>query len=79
MDWPTNEDCYHAMEQLASYYMNDEQKIKWLSIIDDGLKTGIFPPGKGFLYELDQVIKSCDKPRILQHSDLYQLICTVCI
>lgn len=79
LDWPTNEDCYQAMKAFAMYYMEGEQLDNWLSVIEDGLNTGRFPPGKGFLHEIDQVIKSSSKPSMSNREDLYQLICTVCI
>lgn len=79
MDWPSNEDCYRAMKEFATYYMEGEQLTKWLSIIEDGLKTGRFPSGKGFLHEIDKVIKASPKPSMAKRAELYQLICTVCI
>ena len=79
LDWPTNEDCYQAIKEFAMYYMEGEHLDNWLSVIEDGLNTGRFPPGKGFLYEIDQVIKSSSKPSMSNGEDLYQLICTVCI
>ncbi|WP_299585793.1 hypothetical protein [uncultured Microbulbifer sp.] len=79
MDWPSDVDCYQAMAKFASYYMQAEQQEKWLSIIADGLETGAFPPGKGFLYEIDKAIKSSPKSSMPNREDLYQLICTVCI
>ena len=78
-DWPTNEDCYHAMKAFATYYMEGEQLDTWLRLIEEGLEIGRFPPGKGFLYEIDQVIKSSSKPSMTNRKELYQLICTVCI
>lgn len=79
MNWPSDKDCYHAMEKFAIYYMEGEQQENWLRIIADGLKTGRFPPGKGFLHEIDKVIKSSQKSSMPERSELYQLICTVCI
>jgi hypothetical protein len=79
LDWPTNEACYHAMKAFATHYMEGEQLDSWLSLIEEGLKTGRFPPGKGFLHEIDQVIKSSSKPSMPNKKELYQLICTVCI
>ena len=79
MDWPSNEDCYHAMKAFVTYYMEGEQHNKWLSVIEDGLKTGRFPPGKGFLHEIDKVMKDSAKPAMPRKAELYRLICTVCI
>lgn len=79
MYFPSNEDCYHAMKKLTTYCMEGEQQEKWLRIISDGLKTGEFPPGKGFLHEIDKVIKSSQKLSMPERAELYQLICTVCI
>ncbi len=78
-DWPTYEDCYHAMKAFVVHYVEGEQLNSWLSAIEEGLKTGRFPPGKGFLHEIDQVIKLSSKPSIPNRKELYQLICTVCI
>ncbi|WP_076413918.1 hypothetical protein [Shewanella sp. UCD-KL12] len=79
MDWPSNEDCYPAMKDFAIYYMEGEQQTKWLSIIEDGLNIGKFSSGKGFLHEIDRVIKASSKPSMPNRAELYQLICTVCI
>lgn len=79
LEWPTNEDCYCAMKEFAKYYMDGEQLDNWLGIIEDGLKTGRFPPGKGFLHEIDQVIRTSSKASMPNKDEKYQLICTVCI
>ncbi len=79
MDFPTNEQCYDAMYQFASYYMEGDVKEKWLDIIADGLKTGRSAPGKGFLYDLDKAIKVSGKPNMPKRKELYQLICEASI
>ena len=79
MDWPTNQECYEAMSKFVEYYMVDKQKIYWQKLIDAGLKSGDVPPGKGFLHEIDLVIKSSSKPSMPQRDQLCRLICTVCI
>lgn len=79
MKFPNNEDCYHAMSQFTVYYMEGEQQAKWLGIIADGLKSSRSAPGKGFLYELDQVINHSEKPSMPKRNKLYELICTASI
>ena len=79
MKWPSNEDCYSAMSQFVEYYMEGEQKLEWEGLIEEGMRTDRTPPGKGFLYELDKKIKTSGKESMSQHSELYQLTCTVCI
>lgn len=79
LEWPTNEDCYYAMKEFALYYMSGEQLDTWLGIIEDGLATGRFPPGKGFLHDIDQIIRLSSKPSMQNHAEKYELICTVCI
>lgn len=79
LEWPTNEDGFYAMKELAMYYMSSAQLDNWLGIIEDGLATGRFPPGKGFLHEIDQAIRTSSKPSMPNRAEKYQLICTVCI
>jgi len=79
MEWPTSEDCYTAMSALVEYYMEGEQQGYWRSLISNGIESGRFPPGKGFLFDLDQVIGASGKPPMPNQAELYQLICTVCI
>ena len=79
MEWPSNEQCYAAMKELAEYYMEGEQLAYWKALIGNGEKEGKFPPGKGFLHDIDQVIRVSPKPSMPGRSELYQLICTVCI
>lgn len=79
MQWPNSQDCYTAMSRFVEYYMAGEQLTYWRNIIAEGLESDRFPPGKGFLFELDQVIKASAKPAMPEQTQLYQLICTVCI
>ncbi|WP_444944820.1 hypothetical protein ACJJIK_09110 [Microbulbifer sp. ZKSA006] len=79
MEWPTNEQCYAAMKELAEYYMEGGQLEYWEMSIKQGELEGHFPPGKGFLHDLDQAIRVSSKPAMKDKSELYQLICTVCI
>ena len=79
MNFPSNEDCYHAMSQFSYYYMAGEQQAEWLNIITEGLKSGRCAPGKAFLYELDKVINISEKPSMPRRIALYELICTVSI
>lgn len=77
--WPSTEDCYAAMSTFVEYYMEGEQKSHWQKIIQEGLEKGVFPPGKGFLHEIDQVMKNSNKSTMPERKELYQLICEVCI
>lgn len=79
MEWPTTEQCYSAMRELAEYYMEGEQLEYWRALIRDREAEGLFPPGKGFLVDLDYAIDASMKPPMEGIADLYQLICTVCI
>lgn len=79
MDWPTGEDCHEAMTKLAEYYFQGEQLDFWRNKINEDRIEGRFPSGKGFLYDIDQAIRVSYKPPMPERSDLYQLICAVCI
>ncbi len=79
MPWPSTEDCYKAMSRFVEHYMEGEQQLYWRCLIADGLHSDRFPPGKGFLFDLDQVIAVSEKPPLPDQAALYQLICTVCI
>ncbi|MCK7597704.1 hypothetical protein M0G74_10530 [Microbulbifer sp. CAU 1566] len=79
MEWPSNEECLEAMTKITEYYMTGEQKVFWQELIKECEDTGRFPPGKGFLHDINKVTKASDKPDMPDFSELYQLICTVCI
>ena len=77
--FPSNKDCYEAMEKLSEYYMEGEQRRKWRSIIESGLNNQRTPPGKGFLQEIDCAIRNSSKTSMDERKELYDLICNVCI
>lgn len=79
MEWPTTQECYDAMAKFSEYYMEGEQKLYWMNLIEEGTATDLFPPGKGFLHELDEVVKTSSKPSMPNRAELYELICCVCI
>ena len=79
MEYPSNKDCYAAMSAFSEYYMEGEQLEEWRTIIEEGLNTDHFPPGKGFLHEIGEVIKHSSKPEIEDRQKLHKIICIVCI
>lgn len=79
MEWPSIKDCYAAMSAFSEYYMEGEQLEEWRSIIETGLNEERFPPGKGFLFEIEKVMKTSSKPEIQDRKNLHEIICMVCI
>jgi len=79
MEFPSQQDCYAAISTLSEYYMEGEQLEKWRLIIETGLNEERFPPGKGFLYEIEKVMKASSKPEIQDKQKLHEVICMVCI
>lgn len=67
------------MALFVDYYMEGIQKDKWHSLIREYISTNQFPPGKGFLYEIDQVIKTSTKASMENRVELYQRITDFCI
>ena len=85
MDWElgvdnwTKQDCYDAMILFVDYYMVGDEKDRWNALIREFIAENRFPPGKGFLNEIDQAIKISTKPSMKNRAELYEKICGFCI
>ena len=78
-DYPTLAECLQAMRLFTNYYLQGLSHRYWLTIIRECEYNGRFPPGKGFLHELDRAIARSDRPAMPDQTRLYRLICGFCI
>ncbi|GAB6263073.1 hypothetical protein [Photobacterium sp. R1] len=77
-EW-TNQDCYNAMQDFVNFYMNGDKKEFWNNLLLDYKLQGKFPPGKGFLRDLDEAIQESRSPEMPKRLQLYERICAYCI
>ena len=79
LEYWTKRDCLDAMQLFVDYYMKGDDKERWTVLIEKCVAEDRFPPGKGFLYDIDKAIKTSWKPNMKNRSQLYMKICEFCI